>query len=344
MKYVLPILILSNFLIIPNLSFRWGKEVSVQLIILITICSLIWKRNKHISLFVLWSVLIFIIHKSLLVNDIGQGSTYQVNIPAFFNIINIVLYGLFYYVLHELRLDKRKIIQVFCVIGAIQAGYILLQYFDYGQFFFKISGSAHGNIRVSWPTAFWGNEALASWSIALCSPFFLGFKKLRYKLGYALCGAGILATGCTAGLLAYAGGFLFWLFFTKRKIAVVLIATGLVVVGTMVWSGRLNPEDNFNPRHRLKIWAKTIEITNKARVPIGENQTAMRRGFITGQGLGGFRQLFWANAPEFRGHGHWAQAHNDYLQTLFEHGIVGLIIMLSLMITTFYKFIKTNRE
>ena len=144
-------------------------------------------------------------------------------------------------------------------------------------------------------------------------------------------------------MLAYVGGLLFWLFFNKRKLAITLIVTGLLGVTLFFWLGRVNPESYFNPRHRLKVWSKVIALTKEAKVPVtvdGEQRWGYKKAFITGHGLGSFRQLFWINAPEFRSHGHWAQAHNDYLQILFEHGIIGLGIILVLMWITFYKFIK----
>jgi O-antigen ligase len=272
-----------------------------------------------------------------------MGKTFTINMPALFNMINVVLYGLFYYVLHQMKIKRELIYKTLCFIGIAQAGLVILQYFNLGQFFFRISGSSHGMVRNSWPTGTLGNEALVSWCIALCSPFFLAFRELRYKIGFIICGLAIVATGCTAGMLAYAGGYLFWLFFHNRRVAIVLTCVGLLFVSVAVWSGRVNPEAYFNPRHRLKIWAKVVELTREAKVPMPDGRLAMKKGFITGHGMGSFRQVFHINAPEFRSHGIWAQAHNEYLQVLFEQGIIGLGIIMSLMWITFYNFIKSRK-
>ena len=89
MKLLICLLAVSQFLILPNLSFRWGKEVAAQIFIILSICSLIWQRNKTIALFVLWSLFLFFLFKGMNINDVGGGTNYQLNPSAFFNIINI---------------------------------------------------------------------------------------------------------------------------------------------------------------------------------------------------------------------------------------------------------------
>jgi O-antigen ligase len=78
------------------------------------------------------------------------------------------------------------------------------------------------------------------------------------------------------------------------------------------------------------VWKKTLSIW--------KHETYGRP--ITGFGLGSFKNIFWEKAPEFRTDGHWAQAHNEYLQVLFEQGIVGFFIIIGLMWMTFYNFWK----
>jgi len=329
MNYILVILLLaSQFVIFPGLSFRWCKEISVQVLIITLICSLIWKRNKPIALFVGWSLFLFFLFKSYSINDFGGTSRYQINLFAFFNIINIVLYGLFYYVLHQIKLNRKLIYKTFCFIAIFQAVFIILQKYQFGQFFMNNSAwitDLATRRKISWPVAMWGNETLASWSLAICSPFFLAFKRFRFKLGYAMT---LFATWCTGGraaLIAAILGFVFWLFFTKRRLAV-LIILALLMGGCLLFQhGKL---DTYDP-HRIAVWKETIRIWHDKH--------------ITGWGLGSFRHTFYRMAPQFARDGHWTQTHNDWLQLLFEQGIVGLGIILSLVWITLYNFWKKRK-
>ncbi len=329
-NYLLVLLLgLSQILIIPNLSFRWCKEMSAQVLILLTISLLIWKKNKWVSAFLIWSTMLFFITKSYIVNDIGQTSTYSMNILSFLNFINIILFGLFYYVLHELKLNKNLIYKTLCFLAVFESAYVILQLFQIDQFFYNFSLATGKNpTYIKWPVGTWANEALISWCIALCSPFLLAYKELRFKLGYGLCFLALLATKATFGLLAFVIGFLFWLWFKHRKLAILLIISLLIIISILYIMGKLNYY--LLDTHRFLVWKKSVMIW-KQQAP------------ITGIGHGSYRLLFWNLAPEFMKDGMWFQAHNEYVQILFEQGIVGLFIILGLIWTTFLKFIKHRR-
>jgi len=326
MKFLIPLLLVSQFMIFPNLSFRWAKEVSVQVLILFGICSLIWTKNKAIALFVGWNIALFFIFKSLVINDYVPSPEYKVNLLAFFNIINIVLYGVFYYILHQIKLDRKLIFKVFGFIAVFQSGYVIIQFLQLDQFFNNITYSLMGQYKC-WPVGLWGNEALVSWCIAICSPYLLAFDKFRFKAGYGLCGIAILCTKVSASIAAFALGFIFWLFFKNKKAAVILLICVLLIGCWAYFSGQFTYY--FNPTHRFEVWKKSIEIY-KTRP-------------ITGQGLGAYRVMFWKLAPEFRSDGHWAQAHNTYIQTLFESGIIGLGLLLSILFIAFRRFIENRK-
>lgn len=342
MKLLLLLFIFSQLVIFPNLSFRWCKELSVQILIIVSICSLIWQRNKCIALFVLWNLFLFFYFKSYVINDYGRNSQYNINFLAFFNIINIVLYGLFYYVLHQIKLNKDLIYKTFCFIAIFQSVYIILQFLQFDQFFYNISllmgimvDGKLTHFTTNWPVGTWGNEALVSWCIVICAPFFLAFNKLRFKIGYGLCFIAVLMTKCSAGIAGFVLGFLFWLFFKgKRLIAISLLVLILISGAIGFTSGKLSYY--FNPTHRFGVWKKTISIWNGDRKMGGGKE-------LTGFGLGSFRVLFWQKAPQYREQGHWTTPHNDYVQVLFEQGIIGLGIILSLMWITFWKFWKKRK-
>ena len=326
------LLISSQLFLLWGVSFRWSKELAVQLLIIGSLGSLIWKHNKAIALYIGWSLFLFFLFKSYTLNDFGEKPLLKLNPLAFFNMINIVLYGLFYYVLHQIKLDRDKIYKTFCFIAIFQAVFIILQKYQLGQFFMQTSAWVMGKgvgKKLCWPVAFWGNETLASWSLAICSPFFLAFKKFRFKLGYAIT---IFAIWCTDGRVAMAAtlfGLLFWLFNNKKrysKIIAITLIIGMMSGGFILYrAGRL---DTYDP-HRIQVWKKAWVISKTNR--------------LTGFGLGSFRSIFHKRAPEFRHDGHWAQAHNDWLQLIFEQGLIGFGIVLFLCWGILYTFIKKRK-
>ncbi len=326
---IFPILLaLSQIIIFPMLSFRWAKEVTLQLLILISLCYLIWQKNKWISLFIGWSVLLFFMGKGFIINDVNAIPTYNINILGLLNIINIVLIGVFYYVLHSIKLNTKLIYKTLCFIAIFHAVYVILQKCQLDQFFYSISlHSTDGSPKISWPVSTWANEALCSWCITLCSPFFLAFKELRFKIGYFVCFVSVLLTGCSAGIIGFILGFLFWLWHKNRRLTIVIILSLLLIGGILTYNGKLSYY--LQDTHRIKVWAKAIEI--------------WRDRPITGWGVGSFRALFWERAPEFRTDGHWAQAHNEYLQVLFETGIIGLGIVFGLIFTTALSYFRKRR-
>ncbi len=332
-KLLTALLVISQTIIFPNLSFRWAKEVSVQIFIILMLSWLIWKKNKYISLFLVWSLFSFIIYKGILINDVGLKTTYQFNFLSILTIINIILYGFFYYMLHQVKINKEKIYKTLCFIAIFQSIYVIIQKMNLDQFFYQISHlTSFPYKNISWPVGTWANEALVSWLIAICSPFFLYFNKLRYKIGYGVCGIAILCTMVTTSIVAYLLGFLFWLFFKHRKVAVILtllvLVTGAIISQNDGIYNRLSDKLEYFLRdtHRFQVWKKSLEL--------------WRPNTIIGNGLGSFRALFALKSPEFASDGYWAQAHNDYIQILFQQGIVGLGIILCLMWTTFYNFWK----
>ena len=338
MNYLIAIfLALSQIVILPTISFRWIKEYSLQILIILSVALLVWMKNKWISSFLIWSFILFLMTKAFWIEDAGEQTKYNVNIIAFLNFVNIVLYSVFYYVLHNIKLDRKLIYKTFCFIAIFQTIYVFIQKANLDQFFYSISlWHTPAKKAVSWCVGSWANESLVSWCIALCSPFFLAFKEFRYKLGYILGFVAVCFTQVTAGIVGYILGFLFWLFYRYRKLAVLFIGIVLIIGIYGVSSGKL--EYYLQDTHRFQVWKKAIEIWKAG----SGNPEILDRKTMTGYGLGSFRILFWAKAPEFRDDGHWAQAHNEYIQILFEQGVIGLGIILGLMWMTFYHFWKSK--
>jgi O-antigen ligase len=148
---------------------------------------------------------------------------------------------------------------------------------------------------------------------------------LRYKIGYGLSGVALYFTGGRAALVAYIMGFSFWLFFNNKRLMSICLLVLFLVGGVFAYKqGKL-----YDP-HRIEVWKESLTI--------------WREKSITGHGHGSYRALVQPRLPpRIQKDGHWAQAHNEYVQILFEQGIIGLGIILSLMLITFYRFWKERK-
>jgi len=326
-------LVASQILLLPSTSFRWVKEISTEALIIIALCSLIWKKNKIISLYIGWSVFTFFALKGYWVNEQVTPPEFSLDVFGLLTLSNVILFGIFYYILHEIKIDRCLIYKAIGAVCIFQSVYVIIQYLDCDQFFVNISRLLEwqenkSHPKLGWPVGTWGNETLVSWCIAICSPYLLAFNKLRYKVGYGISFIACLCTKSSAGLVAFIFGFIFWLFFKKRKIAVILFTLVILFAVYAYCSGAFTYY--FNSPHLFKVWGKVIEIWHEKE--------------ITGFGLGSFKQIFWQRAPEFRSDGWWAQVHNDYLQVLFEQGIIGLGLMFTLFGVVFYNFFKKRKN
>jgi O-antigen ligase len=154
-----------------------------------------------------------------------------------------------------------------------------------------------------------------------------------------MCGIAIFITGGRIAGVAYITTFLLWLYFRKdenityrsrREISKVIAVVLAVLIGLGGFIGYRAGKINTVDPHRVEVWKLSIDM--------------WKRATITGFGHGSFKMMFQPIAPlHIQRDGHWAQAHNEYIQILFEHGIIGLGIILSLMWITLCRFWKRKK-
>ena len=326
MKILIALILLSQLMVYPvGLNFRWSKEIMSVVGIIILLAHVIWKYNKQLAIFLLWSVVVFAFHKAIIVPENTSGKHFG-SFFAIANMVNIILFSLFYYILRVINLDKRMIYKVICITAIAHTLYIFLQVLDLDQFFFHLGYFVEPHIKYSVPVGFWGNETLAGWGLAITSPFFLYFDKLRYRIGYAAVGLATCLTGSTTAICAFFIGFII-LSIRNSKVVPMILITILLGCGIFGYkAGKLDPY--LDDTKRFEVWGKTIKVWKASRQ------------MITGRGHGSYR-VFYKNIPEHtEAQGVWAQAHNDYLQILYEQGVVGL----SIVIWFIYMFVMRIRR
>jgi O-antigen ligase len=156
----------------------------------------------------------------------------------------------------------------------------------------------------------------------------------------------MLTQSRTAFLGVIAFGAVAWLY-SKNKLASIFIA---ILASIIIW--QFMPEetqDRFLTLFQVKtaITVDRSDFTEDEALAIGSMQSRwelIRRSFlcfldnpVLGVGLGNFPAYNWYRW------GYWFPPHNTYLQALAEIGIIGFIIFLMVIITTF-KNLKYSKE
>ena len=115
-----------------------------------------------------------------------------------------------------------------------------------------------------------------------------------------------------------------------------ILCIGIVVYVIIQQFVRRNVLHYF-PLIRGDVWRETIRLAN-------DTTTAWYRPLF-GWGMGQFKIIFPALAKiriEAQCEGMWLQAHNCWLQALFEIGRIGFVVIVSYTINLFYRLIKSR--
>lgn len=176
------------------------------------------------------------------------------------------------------------------------------------------------------PLAFFGQHTKLGSFLAMVAPLCL---VLRWYPAAAFIAFIALLTGSSFTFLAMISGFLVWLRYVRgRRLVLGIVFLGFLSVGTLYL---VRPTAQvFFPHGRFQAWADLLKGHQEAP--------------ILGYGPGSFRLLF-PSKHESQGSwerngGHFAQAHNDYLQVLYEAGRYGasfLLVVLGFIAWAYWK-------
>lgn len=144
---------------------------------------------------------------------------------------------------------------------------------------------------------------------------------------------GVFYSGASASIYALMGGIIFYFLFSKQnRVRPVLVA--LLITGTLLFM----KVDNPFMRHgngRFPVWRLIITKCLADRPAIG-------------RGLGTFREEYWtkigATYDRKTKETYWPQAHNVYIQTMREQGIVGLVLLLCIPVALFVECLWRKRD
>ena len=291
----------------------------VQVSILILFCYSFFEKpknvqvlNKPLGSFILWAGLITA-YGWITVFSKSQHYPIKIFLP-FFNLLCLVLlYKLIVEYLDSVSIERIFKWLKYSVI--LLLFYCALQYLKLDEFFKGMNDIGDQLVGTI------GNPMHLAGLLGLLQPLF--FKKSRENiLALILLWVLILATGSATGLVTGLAVMLFWLWFKNRKVAIV--ASGVSFVSLIVL--HLTYKSFFYNSDRFRVWNLVCK--------------AVKDKFITGFGLGTYGLSRIGSTGNFN----WQHVHNEYLQAIFEIGIIGLILILWCIWDYFRKFnsLKTD--
>lgn len=227
-------------------------------------------------------------------------------------------------------LDTTKMVKMISLAAILSAGYGLLQLAGLDQFQITRGMEAIGSPKHPEMTAFIGNSTMLAAFLAICLPFVLNscwhwaLKSLPF--------AAIMATGSDTGAVGLGMALAFFMGFKSRlwRNCVILgIAVAVIGCGYHLYK---HPESGNG---RYQVWQQAIEDWHSAPMTAkitdsmtpgdrAEIEQLNKRTYpITGLGIGSWR--FWfVNKHQSK----FDSAHNEYIETLYSLGIIGLVLLL----------------
>lgn len=225
--------------------------------------------------------------------------------PMFYALV----YALMVVVIASVKIESfEPYFSIIAWAGTLSAILAVLQKFGYNQYWHVRLIGEVGFVRHAEMTGFIGQPTLLAAFVVITSGAALYLR--QYWMFFMMA----LAVGLTESAFGVAGIISVAILWSCRYTrAQFIIGLGLICIGFFVGYHYLQPTDHG----RFDVW-KQIFVDLKKPVPgIGEQFA------FTGYGPGAFHYAF-----PIMHHSPWAQAHNEYLEFLFNTGAIGFILFI----------------
>lgn len=227
-----------------------------------------------------------------------------------------------------------EVINLMLFVGVVMAGYCILQFFGLDQFF-KVKADIYQAgmspiqklMRFDSPNhvgGTLGNPTIVSPFIAMLIP--LAIKRKRWGFVATKIVSLILACSMVALVSLIVIAFVY-LAYTNWKIALVVALLFSATLG-IGYVAKPSVRAKLNDNGRFGMWVKILKDVKQTKL------SKLRGNYaLTGHGVGSFKHIFSTTRKN-----NFHQAHNEYLEILFNHGILGLGLLLMYL----FVFIKMN--
>jgi hypothetical protein len=215
--------------------------------------------------------------------------------------------------------DKQKdtIFKVMSYVGLVMAIYAILQFFKIDQFYTLSSANEALNTPSGNIGGTLGNPTIVAPFIAMIIPICLYLKKYWFS-GIMVIAVLLTKSQVAIGALIVSLVFLQALRDKKTAIRIGILSLIFIVVGTMAYFNNPKIKSLVGDSGRFIQWKQIVKDVNSPIRPELKNKYP-----FTGLGLGSFKYIYHIkNKSEFH------QAHNEYLEILYNTGIIGLALFL----------------
>jgi O-antigen ligase len=178
---------------------------------------------------------------------------------------------------------------------------------------------------------------------ALTTPILLSFHPLLGIISLIGC---IVSKSSFAFISSIISG-LFYIYFRSKKIFLVSLVV-LSVFG-LIFFGKYEKVRIADFKTRFSVWSYALTSVAKGNITLGnaEKTITVKCNPAFGFGFGRFLSLFpyVPQRPHFNySNEKFTHAHNDYVEFIFELGYIGLILLILLIGSIIYSFIKSKKD
>lgn len=275
-------------------------------------------RNKWLLFLIIYLPISIFLAPSPKINLVGVDVTSFWAWQPFFQIF-VFFFLAIAVASHEFSMRELKtIFYVMAWSGFVMSFYVILQKYGMDQFFEPIGHHANDEGAMA---GFLGNPTLTAPFVAMTVPFMIYIRK------WWMVAVAIIALIFTKSQVAMGAAFvgLTFLFATRGKYrciaacVIFALAAGLLILNL----NKLDDNERFHHWKQIAIDIKSpISKDTKLSYP------------ITGRGLGSFRYIYHVEHPgtEQRPN-RFHQAHNEYLEFVYNCGLVGIFIALFFLLS-----------
>ena len=291
--------------------------------------------NNKCLLFIIGSMLIstaFVPPSGLVLGTVDKGSFVfsTINIENLWNykpILISLIYLLMVCAIAYSDLDEILMIKIIAWVGFLMALVVIAQKFGFQQFWRIQNDGELGGMRHPELMGFMAQYTLVSAFMAMCLPATLFIKKWWMAVVVSI--AIILTTSHFGIICIPVSGLLYFCGRNRKNIPTVLT---VLFLGLILAAYGLSEYNDG----RFPVW---LQIYHDLTHPLFDNRLAESQGF-TGFGAGAFSVFF----PILHKSA-WGQAHNEFMEFMFNNGIFGLGMLLAAIVVFFkqsYKYFDNN--
>lgn len=230
------------------------------------------------------------------------------------------------------RVDKDFIMKVMLYCITLSALHCILQFMGFHQWFVLIDINGPSQYNPSkMVTSTFGHPTFVAPLLVIAIPIAIYFKKY---ICLVILLAGLFCTQSAIGIASAICTFLF-LFISKNKDRFLTIGTIVFLIGSLFVYAYIqypNVRAISSDQSRIANWANIIQ---DMREPFNEEKSYA----LTGFGLGTFKYMYRAKHG-----GKLQRAHNEYLEILYEMGIIGFILFIVIIVSIFKKNLFSGKR